>query len=141
MIEGFKLKVSALELKKHCNTRSAYHARRTQEKRQELPRLRESLEAIKRGGMTAAASLTNMSTGYNMNAVDVVKSLEKDITEHAHRAVAFKFFADHLFDDDYILVEDDLTRLEILGRGRGASWMNELVGGALVNPLSEEENA
>ena len=55
-------------------------------------------------------------SAYHMDPVEPVKDLERDIQDHRAKASSFLFFAEHLFDEDYILREEDLARLEIIKR-------------------------
>ena len=115
MIEGFKLKVSSAELKKHCAERSAYHHQRASDKTAGLPELRRSLEVLKNN--TPASSVSHMNKGgYHLNTDDPIESLERDIADHNNKSLVFKFFSEHLFDEDYTLKEEDLIRLEIVKR-------------------------
>lgn len=117
MIEGLKIKVTSAELKDHLIKRSGYHKERGRQKESELPGLREAFEKIKAGGGLAAGTLSHMSKGgYRSDPQDAVESLETDIRDHFNKSLVFLFFAEHLFDEDYVLKEDDLFRLEILKR-------------------------
>lgn len=116
MIEGLKIKVTSAELKDHLIKRSGYHKERGQRKASELPGLREAFEKIKAGG-GAPQSISRMSKGnYHSDPQDAIEDLEKDIQDHFNKSLVFLFFAEHLFDEDYVLREDDLFRLEILKR-------------------------
>lgn len=116
MVDGFKLRMTSKELRIHCETRSQYHATRADEKTAGLPKLRESLETIKNNGITTTSVSTMNKGGYHLNTDDPIESLERDINDHRNKAILFKFFSEHLFDDDYILKEEDLARLEIIKR-------------------------
>lgn len=117
MIEGFKLKLTSKELKDHCSKRAEYHRKRSKEKADELPRVKEAMEVIKKGGIEVAATLETMSKGgYRLDTEDVIEKLEGDIKDHSNKALVFDFFAAHLFEEDYTLQETDLVRLEILKR-------------------------
>ena len=118
MIEGFKLKVTCAELRKHLVGRAAYHRQRATEKEGELPNLRTALDNIKRQGVTVVTeSIASMGKGgYNLDTEDPIKKLEQDIQDHRNKSLVFFFFSEHLFDEDYTLVESDLVRLEILKR-------------------------
>lgn len=119
MIEGFKLKITSAELVKHCLERAEYHNGRGKKKEADLPALKEACDKIKAGGSLAAESLARMSGksgAYHMDASDVVEDLEKDIRDHYNKALVFKFFSEHLFEEDYVLQEADLVRLEVLKR-------------------------
>lgn len=117
MIEGFKLKVTSAELKTHCETRAKHHTGRADTKEAELPKLQAAMDAIKtHAEATNVSQMTKsgISNSYHMD--DPVGDLEKDIADHRNKALVFSFFANHLFDDDYTLLESDLQRLEILKR-------------------------
>jgi len=118
MVEGFKIKLSPLELCKHLKDRAAYHQSRASEKEAAMPRLRESLETLKKSNVSLPSTHSNMSgkSAYNFDAEDPIDSLEKDIRDHKNKAVVFLFLSDHLFDEEYVLQEADLIRLEILKR-------------------------
>lgn len=119
MIEGLKIKVTAAELQQHCQDRATYHAGRADSKEAELPSLREALEKIKATGGRAADTLARMSgksETCHLDPDDPLGALENDIRDHRNKALVFGFFASHLFDEDYVLQEVDLIRLEILKR-------------------------
>lgn len=116
MIEGFKLRVTSNELKTHCEERSEYHRARSEEKRASLPELKQALECMKRTGTSPKLSSMNNKTNYAFNSSEPIEDLESDIEEHYKKSLVFDFFSKHLFDEDYVLQETDLTRLEILKR-------------------------
>jgi len=113
MIEGFKLKITSAELKKHCNERACYHMDRAADFKKELPKVRESMEALKKNGLAATVSQMSKGGGYEIDPVD---DMESKIRDHNNKSLVFKFFADHLFQEDYNLKEEDLVRLEVLKR-------------------------
>lgn len=115
MIEGLKIRVRSDELKLHCAARAKYHETRANEKEAKLPELRRSLETIRE--TTSPQGVSNMFKGsYHIDTSDPVEDLEHDIRDHRNKSLVFTFFAEHFFDDDYCLKEDDLVRLEILKR-------------------------
>jgi hypothetical protein len=115
MIDGFKIKITSSELKKHCQEKSAYHSKRAEEKNQELPTIKDALEKIKTIG--PAQSVSHMNKGsYHLDPGDAVEQLETDIRDHHNKSLVFAFFAEHLFDEDYVLDETALIRLEIIKR-------------------------
>jgi hypothetical protein len=117
MIEGFKLKVTSAELKIHCSERAVYHRKRADDKEAQLPELKRSIESLEKIGAATASSVSNMNKGgYAMDRQDPVEALESDIKDHRNKALVFGWFAEHLFEEDYTLKEDDLFRLEILKR-------------------------
>jgi hypothetical protein len=118
MIEGLKIKVTSGELKEHLTMRAAHHRKRADDKEVELPQLRDALERIK-----AAPQATNISAmqkltsnSYHVNPDDTISALENDIRDHRNKALVFDFFAGHLFEEDYVLQENDLIRLEVIKR-------------------------
>ena len=111
MINGLQLKVTSQELSNHCASRAEYHRKRANEYRTELPKMKDSLEALKKQGLTPpTVSYMNKSGGYDR---DPIEDMEDKIREHANKALVFDFFSSHLFPEDYNLNENDLTRLEI----------------------------
>lgn len=117
MITGFKLRVTSKELREHCQGRSVYHSTRAEEKESKLPGLKEAMNTLEAVG-TSPQKLSNMGgkSSYHMDSEDPVDALEKDIRDHRNKSLVFRFFGDHLFDEDYTLDENDLNRLEILKR-------------------------
>lgn len=115
MIEGFKLKVSSEELKKHCMDRSEYHSRRASEKQATLPDLQRSLDTLKSGKRADPTNAGWRGTSqYRLDPDDPIKELQQDIAEHHNKSLIFQFYSQHLFDDDYCLERQDLDRLEIV---------------------------
>lgn len=114
MIKGLRLRISSLELQEGMRERAKYHDQRAQTKSGDLPELRKIMESMKHSPATA---VSNMSKGnYQMDNSNPVEALEADIRGHHQKAIAFRYMADHLFDEDYDLDENDLIRLEILRR-------------------------
>jgi len=119
MIEGLKIRLEPDELRAHCLSRAKYHTERADQKEKELPALRDALEKIKGGGGKAAESLARMSGksgAYNLDTESPVEDLENDIRDHRNKNLVFLFYADHFIPEDYVLMEADLVRLEILKR-------------------------
>ena len=111
MIDGLKLKVPHSELREHCIGRSKYHQERAELKKAELPKVAEAMDAIKNTG-DGNTVITMSKSGYKTE--DPVQDLKDDIRDHEKKAMVFQYFADHLFEEDYNLGEEDLRRLEIL---------------------------
>lgn len=115
MIVGLKFRLTSKELAEHCTGRASYHRRKADEKSAELPGLKEAMERIK--ASAPAKDVSHMSKGgYLLDPSSAVDNLESDIRDHRNKALVFDFFAEHFFDEDYDLKEDDLVRLEILKR-------------------------
>jgi hypothetical protein len=115
-VEGLKFKVSRQELASHLKSRSAYHRDRAAEKESSLPELKKTLESM-HGNRAMANMMPSVSrSAYHMDPVEPVKDLERDIQDHRAKASLFLFFAEHLFEEDYVLREEDLARLEIIKR-------------------------
>lgn len=116
MIKGLRLRMASVELRKHCETRSAHHRTRAEEKTKEIPALKEAMERIKKmgGSITEIAKFSKSMSNYNVDQEDPVEALEKDIHAHIGKSLVFGFFASHLFDEDYDLDENDLRRLELI---------------------------
>lgn len=115
MIEGLKIRVTAEELACHLKNRAAYHRTRADKKEAELPALKSAADKVKAD--LQPASLTHMNKGTSSYSADVdnlVEQMESDIRTHRNKALAFDYFAGHLFAEDYTLQENDLKRLEIL---------------------------
>lgn len=117
MIDGLKIRVTSRELTLHMNDRASYHAGRADVKEGELPAIKDALDKMKAGLDPATVSMMNktgVSSSYNLNPADTIEQLERDIRDHRNKALAFRYLACHLFDEDYNLSESDLKRLEIL---------------------------
>jgi predicted RNase H-like nuclease len=115
MIEGFRLKITAEELRGHCARRAAYHQNRADEKRAQVPTLQEAFDTIKGKGKASPVNVAHMNKGgYRLE--NPVEDLEEDIRDHENKALVFTFYSTHLFDEDYDLAVDDLVRLEMLRR-------------------------
>ncbi len=111
-IQGFQIVIKSAELKEHLLKRSEYHKVRAEEKTAKLPKLKESLETL--SNVNPANAVSQMSKGgYAFSANDPIENLEQDIRDHQNKVLVFSFFATHLFDDDYILGDADLRKLEI----------------------------
>jgi hypothetical protein len=99
MIEGLKIDVSADELTSHLNERVEYHKAKREFYEKQVQGLRD-------GGV-----------GQGMQSNDPVSSLQGSAKSHGDREGLFRFLADHVVTDEtYRLSEQDLTRLEIIGR-------------------------
>lgn len=114
MIEGFKLKLTSRELQDHCTGRAKYHANRAAEYTHELPKVKESMEALQKHGI--ATAITQMHGKGGSYDIDPVEDMQQKIQDHGNRSLVFEFFSQHLFDEDYNLKEEDLIRLEVLKR-------------------------
>lgn len=113
MIEGFKLKITHEELRQHFYGRAGYHTGLANEKEVHLINLRREVEALdKIKGCTSIGS--PKSVHHNYDPKEAVENLENDIAAHRKKAANFRFYADHLFDDDYTLNQGDLHNLEII---------------------------
>lgn len=116
MIDGFKLKITSRELQDHCVGRSKFHMERAVEYARELPKFKESMEALEKHGIATAITKMYGKGGSSSYDIDPVEDMEKNIQDHGNKSLVFSFFAQHLFDEDYNLKEDDLIRLEVLKR-------------------------
>lgn len=117
MIDGFRLKISSEELRQHCKDRANYHKKRADDRRSQLPKLKEATSALKDSleGAENVAQMNKTST-YVRDPEDVIADLENSIREHENKVLVFNYFSEHLFSEDYNLAEADLVRLEILKR-------------------------
>jgi hypothetical protein len=119
MIEGLKFRVTSNELKVHFENRSVYHSGRAEEKAVELEKLRQIADKLIPEVDAQNVSRMNkmsMGMGHNANPHDLCDSMESDIRNHNNSSLVFKFFSEHLFEEDYTLTEVDLQRIEILKR-------------------------
>lgn len=117
LVPGLKLRVSAEELRKHMMDRAAHHERRRDEKQALLPQLEDAAAKIKSQQPAAlVAQFSKSVSNYRFDGDDAVQQLKGDIESHNNKAVAFRWLAGHLFDQDYCLNRNDLVELEILKR-------------------------
>jgi hypothetical protein len=114
MIEGFRLRIGTVELQEHCIGRSKFHSDRAAEYTRELPKVKESMEALQKHGI--ATAITQMHGKGGSFDIDPVEDMENKIQDHGNRSLVFEFFSKHLFPEDYNLKEEDLIRLEVLKR-------------------------
>lgn len=117
MIEGLKIRVTSGELRTHLLARSVHHRQRADEKEAGIPELKSALETVTKNSLNppSVGAMNKMATSsYHLDPDDAISQVETDIRNHRNSALAFEFFADHLFDEDYTLSEADLRRLEIL---------------------------
>jgi hypothetical protein len=99
MIEGLKIKVSSAEVKSHLESRANYHGERAD---------------------WYASQVANLRAG-GVHAEDVshdpVTGLEDRTKNHREKAALFTFMAEHVIpDEEYILAEEDLVRIELMTR-------------------------
>ena len=131
-MDGLRYKVGHDELRAHCQARASYHSGRADEKTRALPELKAALELIRHkapqqqvADVVPKESLSwlNEATGgpllgpnyyARLDADGVLRDLEADIKNHESKAAAFRFAADHLFDQDYALSCGELVELEML---------------------------
>ncbi len=115
-VPGLKTRITSAELRSHMQARSAYHAKRRDEKQAQLPQLSDAVEKIKAQQPAQVVAQFNKSGSgnYKFDGDDAVESLKNDIENHNNKSIAFAFLADHLFDQDYCLERTDLLQLEIL---------------------------
>ena len=115
IVQGFRIRLTADELKVHCLARADYHSQRAIQKETELPSLKEALHKI--AAVPVPSGVSNFAKGgpasYSFDPAQQFERIEGDIKNHRNRATVFAYFADHLFDAEYSLDNDDLTRLEI----------------------------
>jgi len=117
-IEGLKIRMASEELKNHLMERSAYHRDKAVQKEKELPALKDALEKLKTSGIApeSLARMSGKSGTYQLSPEETIKDLENDIRDHYNKSLVFEFFANHLFDQPYVLQENDLIRMEVLKR-------------------------
>jgi len=116
LVPGLRIKMPSAELAKHLTDRADYHQRRKEEKTALLPALQEAADKIKLQAPAAVAQFNKagMSNSYRFDGDDAIEQLKSDIETHNNKALAFRFLAEHLFEQDYCLDRSDLINLEIL---------------------------
>ena len=115
LVPGMKLRVTSAELAQHLRDRADYHAKREKEKQDILPQVKEAAEKIKsQAPAQVIAQFSKSASNYSFDGDDAVENLQKDIETHHNKSVAYRWLAEHLFEQDYCLDRDDLVRLEIL---------------------------
>lgn len=120
LVPGLKIRMTSAELRTHFLARSQYHAKRRDEKQSFLPQLEDAVAKLKANQNTQATvvaefnKLSMISNNYRFDGENAVEQLKQDIENHNNKAVAFKFFSEHLFGEDYCLERRDLVELEIL---------------------------
>lgn len=118
LVPHLHIRMTSRELCEHLMSRATYHATRRDEKRAYLPQLKDATEKIK--AQSPAATVAQFSkmghSNYRFDGDDALESLERDIQTHNDKFVYFQFIANHLFEQDYCLSEDDLVKLEIMKR-------------------------
>lgn len=113
LVEGLKFKIESSELAKLMKERAAYHEGRAATKKEELPKLKESLEAI--GKAPSTTSVSNKFSNSSANVADMVDQIEGDIKAHENKCQSLRFLADHVVPNvAYILTENDLRSLEVV---------------------------
>jgi len=111
VINGFRIRVTSQELEEHFRERVCYHDGRAKTKGDELPTLREAFATI---ASNLASPNPMNSSSYHMDPKSTIEQLERDIREHQNKAAKFRFFAEHLFNDDYDLTVAELGSLELV---------------------------
>lgn len=118
MITGLRLRIASSEIKTHCLERAKFHDGRAALKEGELPKLQSALDAIRAVSepQPQLSHMSKVSSTYHADLGSEIENLERDIRNHKNQAMVFRFFSEHLFDEDYDLQEADLQRLEITKR-------------------------
>ena len=116
LVVGLKLRLTAKELRDHCALRAAYHLDRAAEKKKQKPDLKAALDKIAETKPSVNVSQLGGKSVYALDPADPINDLDTDIRDHENKALVFTFFAAHFFDNDHILDESDLVRLEFLKR-------------------------
>jgi len=99
MIEGLRVELSSEELRGYLEDRALHH----RERRNFYLRQVENLSA----GRVEEMAVTN----------DPISSLKQSARTHGERSDFFEFLSDHIVPGEtYRLSEQDLTRIEIIGR-------------------------
>ena len=135
VLPGLYFRMDSARLAEHLKSRSAYHARRAEEKRAEVPRLEklvkelgESIDAVKglRGQpqqeVVRASNFAQAKTagGYRFDGSNEVAALDQQITQllqdvkdHENRSKMFAVMAESLFETVYMLTWQDLAAIEL----------------------------
>lgn len=101
MIEGLKFQMPSDELRSHLVVRIEHHKARKDFYEQKAGELEKG----------------NVE-GMNYTNGDPVRNLRDKAAEHEQKIKLFKFMHDHVAPDEtYQLADNDLQRIEILGRG------------------------
>lgn len=120
MIEGLKIRVTSQELGDHLNARADYHADKAAEIEKDLPAIREIRDRFRSGTNLNPDDLARMTKASNYahtkGVEEMVGELEGEMRNRRNKAMAFRYIAAHLFQEDYTLQNEDLQRLEILNR-------------------------
>jgi hypothetical protein len=99
MIEGLKIEIPTAELRAHIEGRARHH--------RDNAEWYEGQSRNLRAGGLAESHVSN----------DPVSSLERSEQNHRDKAAFFSFLAEHLIaGETYLLMEDDLARLEFISR-------------------------
>ena len=117
LVPGLKLRVPGTELKELLEARAAYHDKRRQEKEALLPELKAAADKVKAHTPEVQVQLAKVSNSrsYQFDGDSAVENLERDIRDHADKAVSFRFMAAHLFAGaTYCLDQAELVRIELV---------------------------
>lgn len=98
-VEGLKITIGSEELKEHILERAKYH--------------RDRAEFYDKQG----ASLEQGGLSSSLTSNDPVGSLKKSSEQHREKSAYYSFMAGHIIpNEEYILSEGDLSRLELASR-------------------------
>lgn len=120
-IIGFRAIFGPQELQSHFETRASYHRGRAKLKRDELPKLQESLRVITQRPSTPENDDVGMSTmsfknssNYAMNPNDVVERAKLDIERHEKQAARFELLSKHVPPLPQLLTTGEMADLELI---------------------------
>lgn len=113
MVEELKLQIASTELKALLEGRMRYHAKKAEVLEAEMKRLGEVMDDLDE----EAEEIGKYSNSASNNPVNTLKSKAK---VHRDRATYFKFFSEHLIQNEtYVLTQSDLHTIEVTG---GQRW-------------------
>jgi hypothetical protein len=113
-MDGLKFKVSSSELRSLLLERATYYRNLALEKESSLPDLRKAVDTVKVGRNAANMAIGLSKSPYHIVHDAPLGAFEQDVQNYREIAKSFSFLAEHLFDEDYVLREDDLVRLGII---------------------------
>ncbi len=103
MIEGLQIDVKSAELKSILQDRHKHHEEKAKGYRNQAAELRKVMKDIEEDRAHSKVS-----------SATPAEQMDRKASEHANKAVYFKFMIDHVVQDDtYRLKQEDLLRLGI----------------------------
>lgn len=115
-IEGIKLSITSVDLKKLCEDRIKYHLGRAEWNATKLKELEPTFkEANADFEEEAFEQMKGMSYNSNARSGDPLERFKTSHAHHRDRATVFRFMAEHIIpNESYVLAEADLRKLEVM---------------------------